>query len=85
MKFFATPDHTLVERDRKTNKIKNIYKFDKKGEFITDDVKLIDKLKMHFKFEEKKIYQCKHCEFTTDSRGLLGSHYKNLHPTNKDE
>jgi hypothetical protein len=55
VKFFGTPNMLVKERKRKPYTIEFIYKplfrFDGNGEYITEDKKLIEKLKKKFKYE----------------------------------
>lgn len=48
MKFYGEPNLTVIEFRSK----KALCKFDDKGEFTTEDEKLISKLRQHFKHEE---------------------------------
>jgi hypothetical protein len=48
MKFYGEPNLTVIEFRSK----KALCKFNDKGEFITEDEKLINKLRQHFKYEE---------------------------------
>ena len=84
MKFFGTPNMLVKERKRKPfsteYKLVPILRFNENGEYETDDPKLIEKLKRKVKTEqpkiENKIYNCKHCEYTTEDRVKLMQHYK---------
>lgn len=56
-------------------------RFDENGEYTTDNERIIQRF-MH-KFDSvpiKEEYTCKKCEFVTDNRGLLMSHYRSEHP-----
>ncbi len=82
MKFFSDPNHVIIERTKNnvtgiiSNRVK--CKFDDNGELETQDIKLIEKLKQHFKFEstESTIKKCKKCNFETDNNGSLMAHYR---------
>lgn len=50
MKFYGEPNLNVT--DHKTHRL--VCKFNGKGEFITEDEKLIQKLKRYFKYEENK-------------------------------
>jgi hypothetical protein len=50
MKFFGEPN--LYVTDSKNNG-RVLFKFDENGEYATDDEKLINRLKHHFKHEEQ--------------------------------
>lgn len=84
-KFFSTPNHLVKERKRilftQDYEYKPIFRFDTKGEYITDDPKLIQKLKRHFKYEE--VIKCKLCEFSTNNQGNYLNHMK-LHKKNEE-
>lgn len=90
-KFFGQPNMLIKERKKKffngETLYKPVFRFDKNGEYITDDERLINKLKSRFTYTEmennvtddnpsEKIYQCKKCDFTTDNMGLLMAHYR---------
>lgn len=90
-KFFGEPNMLIKERKKKhfNGEImyKPLFRFDKNGEYITDDERLINKLKSRFTYTEmennvtddnpsEKIYQCKKCDFTTNNMGLLMAHYR---------
>lgn len=36
------------------------------------------------RFEKAKLYECKQCDFATESRGDLMTHYRLEHPKEKD-
>jgi hypothetical protein len=48
MKFYGEPNLNVI--DHKTHRL--VCKFNDKGEFITEDERLIQKLRQHFKYEE---------------------------------
>ena len=92
-KFFGQPNMLIKERKKKffngETLYKPVFRFDKNGEYITDDERLINKLKSRFTYtemesnapgdnptEEKKILKCKKCDFETDNQGTLMRHYK---------
>jgi hypothetical protein len=45
---------------------------------VGDDLELLEQQ------DEPKSFCCKKCEFTTDSRGLLMSHYRSEHPKEEE-
>ena len=60
-------------------------KFDDKGEFTTDNERIIKRFMSKFdsvpyKEEQTEQYQCKKCDFETDNKGALLAHYKSEHP-----
>jgi hypothetical protein len=78
MKFYGNPNELVVNRRKINGVIKNIplFTFNEKGEYETVDEKLIEKLKQHFKYDEK---HCKKCDFTCENQGELLSHYRISH------
>lgn len=85
MKFYGNPNETIIERKynqfTKKQLNKKLFVFDNNGEFQTEDIKLIEKLKQHFKYENNaiesdKIFKCKKCDFTTNNQGELLAHYR---------
>lgn len=50
MKFYGEPNLHVIEH--RTNRILCI--FNDKGEFVTEDEKLSEKLKQHFRYDDKK-------------------------------
>jgi len=89
-KFFGTPLKEI--KSQFTSNI--VFKFDTKGEFITDDPVIIDRAKGHFDHLELKAepigervkiglsgdFKCKKCPFTTDTWGKLMAHIRKEHP-----
>jgi hypothetical protein len=80
MKFYGNPSE-LINTRKKVNgafKLIPLFRFNSCGEFETQDIKLIEKLKQHFKFEstESTIKKCKKCNFETDNNGSLMAHYR---------
>lgn len=55
MKFFGTPNQLVKEKRRKPYSrdivFVPIFRFDKNGEYVTDNERLIEKLKRKFKYE----------------------------------
>jgi hypothetical protein len=80
MKFYGEPNLLVNTRKKVNGMYKNtpLFRFDKNGEYNTDDEKLINKLKPNFKYE--KNYKCNKCNFETDNMGELLQHYKHKHP-----
>ena len=78
MKYIGEPHCTVI--DYYNNK--KVFQFDEKGEFITEDEKLIKWMKENKNFIkcENDSYKCKKCDFETDNMGLLLSHYRTDHP-----
>jgi hypothetical protein len=48
MKFYSIPNMTVYDRDKK-----KYFKFDDKGEYETDDERIIKKMKKRFRYEDK--------------------------------
>lgn len=59
-------------------KMVSLFTFDANGEYQTDDIRLITKLKRKFRYEE--LHKCKKCDYTCDNKGLLKAHYREKHP-----
>lgn len=98
MKFYGTPNQLVNIRERKLGKLvtKPKFRFDENGEYETEDMDLIERLKPHFKHDnnavnnEKTIecdkkFICKKCGFETENRGVFLAHCKKEHPKNKEE
>ncbi len=85
MKFYGEPNLSVFSSKRKGNKMikKLLFKFNENGEYETDDIKLIEKLKLHFKYEDT-IYRCKKCDYQTTNKGDLMAHYRKEHPKGGD-
>lgn len=84
MKFYGIPNEVVTRngynRFTKKKRINVLFRFDDNGEYETEDLKLIESLKQHFKYDEAKAkMKCKHCEFETENKGELMSHYRNHH------
>ena len=95
-KFFGQPNMLIKERKKKffngETLYKPVFRFDKNGEYITDDERLINKLKSRFTYTEMEnnapsdkpiakqaettTYKCKHCDYTTTNKGELLAHYR---------
>lgn len=60
--------------------------FDENGEFTTDNERVIARFHHHFDSVPVKTesFSCKKCDFTTDNKGLLMSHYRSEHPKEED-
>ena len=97
MKFYGLPNMGVYERKTRRDIIKNkrpklIFRFDERGEFVTEDVELIEKLKRKFRYDEIEIENkeieiksenslrhCKKCDFTCETQGQLLKHYRESH------
>lgn len=79
MKFFGEPNMLVKERKRKPMSqeitVKPLFRFDEKGEYETNNERLIEKLKKKFKHEEKK-YICKKCGEEFENKGIFLAHMK---------
>jgi len=81
MKYIGKPNLSVI--DYYNNKL--VFKFDKKGEFITEDKKLIKWMKENKNFikcenNAKGEFICKHCGKDFTNKGLLLVHYRKEHP-----
>ncbi len=102
MKFYGLPNMGVYERKTRKDVLKNkrpklIFRFDENGEFVTEDVELIEKLKRKFRYDEIEIENkeieiksenslrhCKKCEFTCETQGQLLRHYREEHTKGGD-
>ena len=102
MKFYGLPNMGVYERKTRRDIIKNkrpklIFRFDEHGEYVTEDVELIEKLKRKFRYDEIEIENkeieiksenslrhCKKCDFTCDTQGQLLKHYREEHTKGGD-
>ena len=78
IKFKGEPNLT-VRFNPPIGLIKHV-KFDDKGEFTTDNERIIKRFMSKFDSVLAKEYQCKKCEFKTDNTGTLLAHYRSAHP-----
>jgi hypothetical protein len=80
MKFYGKPNELVIHKIKANGVIKSIplFTFNGKGEYETSDEKLIERLKLHFRYDKK---HCKKCEFVCENQGELLSHYR----THKEE
>ena len=51
------------------------FRFDENGKYSTDNPRLIARIERKFKAVQDQ-HACKKCDFTTDNKGLLMSHYR---------
>lgn len=83
MIFKGGPNQYVFTKKRMGRKNKRILlgKFDENGLFKTDDKDLINKFKLHFKYEdaETKTRHCKKCDFTCENQGEIMKHYRLNH------
>ena len=97
MKFYGLPNMGIYERKTRRDIAKNkrpklIFRFDERGEYVTEDIALIARLKHKFRYEESKIENdeieikseiklrhCKKCDFTCETQGQLLKHYRESH------
>lgn len=93
MKFYSEPNMSVFKmvKQGRFNKKVLAFKFDENGEFETEDNRLIEKLKIHFKHDEKskeptkepepiKEIICKQCSKSFENKGLLLAHIRKEHP-----
>lgn len=86
IKFTAEPN-LLINFNPPIGTIKRV-QFDEKGEYKTDNERIIQRFKHKYdsvplkSMEELKeeTFDCKKCDFKTDNKGLLMSHYRSEHP-----
>ena len=52
MKFFGEPNESVVKYDKRNHRYKPLFVFDKKGEYRTENKKLIKLLKAKFDFQD---------------------------------
>ena len=90
--FFGEPNMLVKEQKKKYYSMelinKPLFRFDDKGEYVTEDERIIDKLKSRFdhrditeeKEESEKIeiekYKCKKCGTEFENKGKLLAHSK---------
>ena len=74
MIFLGQPGQLVRFRPSMVRGRKIGFRFDKNGEYETENPRLIRILKA--KYEIKENYKCKKCEFETDNKGVLMAHYK---------
>lgn len=83
MKTFIGEPNLVVRFNPPIGLIKHV-KFDDKGEFTTDNERIINRFMSKFDSvpvkEEVKEFNCKKCEFRTDNKGALLAHYRSEHP-----
>jgi hypothetical protein len=95
MKFYGKPYMAVTERnkDPRTRQFRRnvlVFRFDQKGEFETEDEKLIKRLMPKFKHESVKetatgdSIKCKKCSFTCSNKGELMAHYRKEHKKDGD-
>jgi hypothetical protein len=87
--FYGQPNQLVKDRKRKPMStefiFKPLFRFDEKGEYITDDPKLIEKLKRKFKFkmleevEQQTTFICKKCGESFVNKGFLMAHHRTKH------
>lgn len=93
MRFQSVPGRVVQKRVKRNGRkrIVALFKFDEKGFASIDETKYtatdLKSLKRLFKVveEEKKedvtkVCKCKKCDFETDNRGVLMTHYRSEHP-----
>ena len=101
MKFYGLPNMGVYERKTRRDIAKNkrpklIFRFDERGEYVTEDVTLIARLKHKFRYEESKIENdeieikseiklryCKTCGEAFENQGDLMRHCREEHPKTK--
>jgi hypothetical protein len=95
MKFYGPPD--MLVRVRKGKPIRH-FRFDKNGEYETENPRLIKLLEQRFTAAKPtqepeqppeqpkglKTHKCKKCDFEADNAGDLMVHYRKSHPKKKE-
>lgn len=78
MRYIGKPNCHVIDYENN----KEVFCFDDKGEFVTNDEKLIKWMKENKNFikHENNSYKCKKCDFETDNQGVLLAHYRKEHP-----
>lgn len=82
MKYFYQPNAIVIDY----GKGKHIFQFNEKGEYETDDPKLIEWMKKNKWFircednAASDTIKCKKCDFTCSNKGELMAHYRKEHP-----
>lgn len=58
--------------------VKNIrhLRFSPEGTITTENPKIIARMSRKFEQVKEELHACKKCDFTTDNKGLLMSHYR---------
>ena len=88
MKYFYLPDVFVIDYEKQ----KNVFQFDKNGEYETNDPKLIEWMKKNKNFiryeetgpkepatpvqAEQPKMKCKKCNYETENKGELLAHYR---------
>lgn len=90
MKFYGKPNelvtHYTYNRFKKKQMRSQLAQFDESGEYETEDTKMIELLKPHFKYCDKSLkFKCKLCDFETDNKGELLAHYRKYHPKTESD
>lgn len=83
MIFLGTPNKAVigVTMNGFDRVIKPLFRFDKNGEYETNDPKMIKRCQKQFEVkEETKPRKCKKCNFTCETQGELLRHYRENHP-----
>lgn len=86
MRTFKGQPNLVVRFNPPIGNIKHV-KFNENGEFTTANERVIQRFMHHYDSvpvktadePETKVYQCKQCEYKTESRGELMSHYRSNH------
>ncbi|MCK9218285.1 MAG: hypothetical protein M0P77_10285 [Firmicutes bacterium] len=76
MKFYGQPFEQVRARQRVGMRKRTvpIFQFDENGEYETNDKKLIEALKPHYKHQKPHV--CKKCGEEFENKGLLLAHYR---------
>ena len=77
VKFTGKPN--FIVRSKTTGV--EVFRFSRKGVYITDDTEVIERATGHFDHviiieEEKPSHKCKYCSEEFDTKGALLAHYK---------
>ena len=72
--FLGTPN-MLVRLHTPIGRIKG-FRFDAEGRYTTEHPRLIKRIADKFQVEPIQQFKCKKCDFQTENKGQLMSHYK---------
>jgi hypothetical protein len=79
MKTFMADPNLTVRFNPPIGTIKHI-QFDNKGEFTTDNERIIQRFMSHFDSKPAEQYKCKKCDYVTNNKGELMVHHRKDHP-----
>ena len=84
MKFYGPPNQLIRTQKRRPMTMElytvPLFRFDEKGEYETQDIKMAKKLMKRFEHDDAPIYKCKKCEYETMNKGEFAIHCRHKHP-----